>query len=210
MAENLQSQTRMNAIELLKSQHREVEDLFSRFEKAKRMEEKEKVFEQIAARLVGHDAIERELFYPACERALGKNDSLMEGITEHGLVEFSVFRADKARGKDSFEYLVTVLQEIVEHHVEEEEGDLFPEVQKKLGSQKLAELGDLMLQRYEAAMESDFRRPLVANLKQVIMGRAKTTPPKRMARAGAKRTARATKRTAAARPKRRTRRTART
>ncbi len=181
----------MNAVELIKKHHREVEALFEQFERSKRREEKQVLFMEIAARLVGHDAIEREIFYPACERALGKNDEkLMEGIAEHGSMEFALFRADKAKGKETFDYMVKVLKEIVEHHVEEEESEILPKASRRLGAEQLERLGSMMLERYEESLRKDFRPPLRRNLEQVLGGRARTTPPpKRAARAGTKRRA---------------------
>lgn len=172
----------MNAVELLKEQHREVAALFKRFDKARRKDEKEELFLDIAARLVSHDAIEREIFYPACEKILGEDEALLEGIAEHGLIEFSIFRADKARGAATFEYLVTVLKEMVEHHVEEEEEEILPEMERKAGAATLERLGEAMLERFEAAMAKDFRRPLREDLQQVLAGRTRTVPPKRRAR----------------------------
>lgn len=172
----------MNALELLKEQHREVDSLFKKFQKAKSTEEKEKIFLEIASRLVGHDAIEREIFYPECEKVLGRSEKLLEGIAEHGLMEFSLFRADKARKKPTFDYLVRVLAEIVEHHVAEEERDILPKAGRKMGNALLERLGESMLERFETAMARDFRRPLRQNLEQVLAGRARTTPPKRAAR----------------------------
>jgi hemerythrin superfamily protein len=188
----------MNAIELLKQQHREVDDLFKQFEKARRGNEKEKIFLEIAARLVGHDAIEREIFYPACEEVLGEDERLMEGIAEHGLMEFSIFRADKARHEPTFDYLVTVLKEMVEHHVEEEEQDVLPRVSKKLDADDLKRLGELMEARFEQSMQKDFRRPLKQNLERVLAGRVRALPTKRPKRATTAR-----KRSASARPRRR-------
>lgn len=168
----------MNAVELLKDQHREIDALVEKFENAKRANEKEAIFLDLAERLVAHDAIEREIFYPACERALGRTEPLMEGIAEHGLIEFSVFRADQARGKDSFEYLVRVLAETVKHHVEEEETEVLPDVVEAMDEEELETLGEEMLTRFEASMEENFRTPLRRNLEQVLGGRAKTTPTK--------------------------------
>lgn len=177
----------MNAVELLKQQHREIDQLFSRFKRTTKPDDKQKIFLDIAARLVGHDAIEREIFYPACKQVLGKTERLMEGIAEHGLVEFSLFRADKARGKDSFEYLVGVLMEMVQHHVQEEEATTLPEAMKKMGEDMLDELGAAMQERFEAAMKQNFRIPLRRNLEAVLAGRVVTpTPRKRTARAGAR------------------------
>ena len=89
----------MKAHELLLKQHRLVEALFKQFESA-RGAQKRRVFEQIATNLVAHDAIEREIFYPACERAIADEDVLAEALVEHGVVEFCVFRADMNQGKE--------------------------------------------------------------------------------------------------------------
>lgn len=172
----------MNAVELLKEQHRKVDSLFKQFQKAKSTEEKEKIFLELASCLVGHDAIEREIFYPECQKALGPIERLLEGIAEHGLMEFSIFRADKARKKPTFDYLVRVLAEIVEHHVAEEEREILPKAGRKMGNALLERLGKAMQERFEAVTARDFRRPLRQNLEQVLAGRARTTPPKRAAR----------------------------
>lgn len=196
----------MNAVELLKNQHRKIDDLVEDFEKAKRRDQKEAVFLDLAALLVAHDAIEREIFYPACERAIGETDPLMEGIAEHGLIEFSVFRADKARGKDAFEHLVRVLAETVKRHVEEEEAEVLPEAVDVMDEDELDALGEEMLARFDASMAKNFRPPLRKNLEQVLGGRVKTAAPKpRTVRtAGRKRTAQGGKRATArsARPSR--------
>jgi hemerythrin superfamily protein len=164
----------MKATELLKAQHREVEKLFKSIEKAKKDEEKPALFEELAANLVAHDAIEREIFYPACEEAMGMTELLGEALVEHGLVEFSLYQADQAQGDDDFEFKCTVLQEVLDHHVKEEEKEFFPKVEKALGKARLEELGEEMEQAFEAAKEEDFRVPLQRNLKQVLMGAVKT------------------------------------
>src|SRR6476660_1669184 len=110
----------VNAIDLLEKQHRLVAKLFKRFEDAGDAEKPE-IFEEIASNLVAHDAIEREIFYPACERAIDDKDTINESLVEHGLVEFCVFRADQNRKRSEFEQYVTVLKEVVRHHVDEEE-----------------------------------------------------------------------------------------
>jgi len=165
----------MKATDLLIQQHRAVEDLFEQFEDADGAEEKRNIFEKLAANLVGHDAIERELFYPACEKELGEDeDVLHESLVEHGVVEFSLFRADENRNGEDFDKYVTVLKEIVEHHVEEEESELLPRVKSEMEADRLEELGTAMEKRFEAALASDFREPLRENLDQVLAGRTKT------------------------------------
>jgi hemerythrin superfamily protein len=169
----------MKANELLQKQHRQIEDLFDEFEQADEGEKAE-AFERIAATLVAHDAIEREIFYPACEETLGGDeegdDVLGESLVEHGVVEFCLFRADKNLSKpDELEKYVKVLKEVVEHHVKEEESELLPKAKKAMETEKLEELGAEMQSRFEKALKSDFRRPLRENLQQVLEGRAKTT-----------------------------------
>jgi hypothetical protein len=166
----------MKATELLKSQHREVESLFKRIEKAKEDSDKQELFEELAANLVAHDAIEREIFYPACEEEMGMNELLGEALVEHGLVEFSLYQADQAQGDEDFEFKCTVLQEVVEHHVEDEEKEFLPKAEKALGKARLEELGAEMEQAFEMAKAKDFRGPLHRNLKQVLAGAIKPSP----------------------------------
>jgi hemerythrin superfamily protein len=168
----------MKATELLEQQHREVEKLFKALEGAEEDTKQTEIFEELASALVAHDAIEREIFYPACEKAMGMSDLLGEALVEHGVVEFSLYEADQALGKSDFEFKAKVLQEMVEHHVEEEEDEFFPQVEKALGEEQLEELGQRMEQRFEKAREEDFRVPLHDNLQQVLEGALKTRKAK--------------------------------
>ncbi len=171
----------MKANELIQKQHRLVEDLFEQFESA-RGAQKGRVFEQIAKNLVAHDAIERELFYPACEEAIDDEEVLGESLVEHGVVEFCIFRADTNQGKEEFEQYVTVLKVFVMHHVKEEEKSLLPKAKRAMEREQLESLGEQMEQRFEEAMGEDFRAPLREALDQVLAGKTKTQ--KRAARGG--------------------------
>jgi len=164
-----------SATELLKQQHEEVSALFKKIEKASARSVKTKLFDELAANLVAHDAIEREIFYPACEEGMGMTDLLGEALVEHGMVEFGLYQADQARAEKDFSFKCQVLSELVEHHVKEEEEEFFPKVEKALGEEKLQELGALMKERFEEAKAEDFRAPLYANLKQVMAGALKTS-----------------------------------
>lgn len=182
----------MKATELLMKQHRLVEDLFEQFEEAEGAE-RNGIFEKLAANLVAHDAIEREIFYPACDEALGKEDDVLgESLVEHGVVEFCLFRADKNQDSDDFEKYVDVLKEMVEHHVKEEEKELIPKVKRAIDADELETLGERMESRFQAALGSDFRRPLLDNLQQVLDGKTRTSkkPPASSPRATGKATAR--------------------
>ena len=177
----------MKATELLKQQHEEVKALFAKIEGASRAASKRQLFEQLAANLVAHDGIERQLFYPACEEKMGMTDLLGESLVEHGLVEFSLFQADEAQGNDDFDYKLTVLREAVEHHVEEEEKDLFPKVNRAFNKDALEVLGGELEQKFDELKQQDFRPPLRANLKQVLQGALKPSPqPKGTAKRASK------------------------
>jgi hypothetical protein len=165
----------MNAIELLTKQHRLVEELFDDLESAESREDKETIFEQLAANLVAHDAIEREIFYPNCEKELGSEDDVLgESLVEHGVVEFCLFRADKNLRDPEFDKYIKVLKETVEHHVEEEEKELLPKVKREMDGAKLQALGEKMEERFQKAMNADFRKPLGEALDQVLAGRTRT------------------------------------
>ncbi|MEO7411637.1 MAG: hemerythrin domain-containing protein [Sphingomicrobium sp.] len=110
-----------DAIALLKADHRTVEDLFAQFEKANDNRRKEKIAKQICLELSVHAMIEEEIFYPACEGKI-EEDLLKEAYVEHDGAK--VLIAEIMAGSADNEYFdakVTVLQEQIEHHVEEEE-----------------------------------------------------------------------------------------
>lgn len=106
---------------------------------------------------------------------MGKTDDLGEALAEHGVVEFCVFRADSARTDEDFDACVTVLEEVLHHHIKEEETEFFPKAKRALGVDKLEDLGEKMEQRFETAMEKDFRIALQKNLGQVLQGAVKTS-----------------------------------
>ncbi len=166
----------MKATALLKQQHDEVGRLFKAIEAADDAAKKRALFLDLASNLVGHDGIEREIFYPACEAAMGLNDELGEALVEHGVIEFCLYQANEALGKDDFDFKVKVLKELVEHHVEEEEQEFFPKAEKALGDDSLELLTEEMLEAFEDARERDFQEPLYENLRQVFAGALKPEP----------------------------------
>jgi len=110
-----------DAVALLKDDHRKAEDLFAQFEKASGGRGKQKLAEQICLELSIHAKIEEEIFYPACESKVDE-ELLKEAYVEHDGAK--VLIAEILAGEPSDEYYdskVTVLQEQIEHHVEEEE-----------------------------------------------------------------------------------------
>jgi hypothetical protein len=141
---------------------------------------------ELAGKLVAHDGIEREIFYPACKEAMGMTELLGEAMVEHGVIEFSLYLADQAQGKKDFDDKVNVLCEMVEHHVKEEEHELFPKVQKAMTDELLRELGAKMEARFEAATKEDFRAPLHENLRLVLEGASEIPATKKAKETAAK------------------------
>ena len=111
-----------DAIALLKDDHRKVEDLFAQFEKASGDGRKEKLASQICLELSVHAAIEEEIFYPACEGKVDE-DLLKESYVEHDAAKVMIAEISSGKGEtdEFFDSKVKVLQEEIEHHVEEEE-----------------------------------------------------------------------------------------
>lgn len=105
------------------------------------------------------------------------NDLLGEALVEHGIVEFSLYQVDQALGKPDFDFKAKVLKELVEHHVEEEESELFPQVEKALAAEKLESLGEELLDAFEEAQSEDYHDPLFENLRQVMVGALKPVVP---------------------------------
>lgn len=110
-----------DGIALLKQDHREVEELFSKFEKAKGASQKQKLAEQICKELSIHAKIEEDVFYPACEGAV-EADLLEEAYVEHDGAKVLIAEIEAGGPDEAFyDAKVKVLSEMIEHHVEEEE-----------------------------------------------------------------------------------------
>jgi hemerythrin-like domain-containing protein len=168
----------MKATELLIKQHHVVSRLFKAIEAADSDAEKTALFRDLASNLAAHDGIEREIFYPACEAAMGLNDELGEALVEHGVIEFCLYQANEAIGKPDFAFKCKVLKELVEHHVEEEEDEFFPKTEKALGADLLETLGEEMEDAFDEARQDDFQAPLYENLRQVFAGVLQPVPAK--------------------------------
>src|ERR1044071_8486271 len=134
----------MDAFNLLKADHRKVEDLFSELESASG-QAKMRVFEQIRTELELHTHIEETVFYPALEQPKQTHELTMEAYEEHDVVKKLLQELSRAKSpNEEWEAKAKVLQENVEHHVEEEENELFPKASKVLSSEELETLGEQM------------------------------------------------------------------
>lgn len=138
----------MNAITLLKDDHKRVKELFRRYGRLGHGAKKTK------ARLVGelikelsqHSMIEEAVFYPECRsRVPESTDDVLESLEEHHIVKWTLDELSKMDPSDErYDAKVTVLTENVLHHIKEEEHELFPEVSRQLGRRDLNEIGEAM------------------------------------------------------------------
>jgi iron-sulfur cluster repair protein YtfE (RIC family) len=120
----------MKASALLKEQHDEVKATFKQLEKGDGRAPF--LLEKLANSLAAHMVIEQELFYPAIMNV--KEDLVLESYEEHAVARFALKRLMKTEPSDrTFKAKLTTLKELIEHHVEEEESDLFPKAEKALG-----------------------------------------------------------------------------
>jgi hemerythrin superfamily protein len=134
----------MDAIVLLKDDHKKVAALFRHFEKADQPDDRRKIADSIIDELTVHAAIEEEAFYPRARSEVNDTDDIvLESEEEHHVMEVLIEEARNMDPEDEhFTAKMTVLKEVVEHHVEEEEQEFFPKVRKALGRKRLQEIGD--------------------------------------------------------------------
>ena len=142
-----------DAIALLKADHREVKAWFEQFDKSEDDAKKQELADKICQALTVHAQIEEEIFYPAAYDALDEegDDMLDEAEVEHASAKALIAEIKaSAVGEPLFDAKVTVLGEYINHHVEEEEKELFPECRsssmdlKALGEQLAARKAELM------------------------------------------------------------------
>lgn len=171
----------MNAIELLKAQHKKTKAALEKGSEAK-LDAKES--KKAADELVAHMVIEEHVFYPRIRELM--KDMVGESFEEHTVARFALARCLTARGEEQIKARFTVLKELIEHHVKEEEEEMFPKVQKAIDEEELERLGDRMEAMFEKAVEAGLES-LVAGADQQLRGQngvaSKTKTPSRTMRA---------------------------
>ncbi len=138
----------MDAITLLKEDHKKVKELFRKFEGVgeRGLKDKQSIADQIRNELVVHTTIEEEIFYPAIQGEV--EEMVAEAIEEHNIVDRLLLELrDLGPDDEQFEAKMTVLIENVEHHAEEEEKEMFPAVKKAMGMDVMKSLGERMTRR---------------------------------------------------------------
>ena len=143
----------MKATSLLESQHRKVEALFKKLEAGR--SDPAPVLEELANSLAAHMAIEQDIFYPAVKKV--DDELINESFEEHALAEVALKRLLATDAEDeAFAARVTALKELIEHHVKEEEEELFPEVEKSVEEAELSTLGKAMKTRFDEVFAAGF------------------------------------------------------
>ncbi|MGH9640793.1 MAG: hemerythrin domain-containing protein [Terriglobales bacterium] len=142
------SSTHPDAISLLKADHRQVEAWFSEFEKSKSASKKQQLASKICEALIVHTTIEEEIFYAAFLEATADKDIHHEAVVEHDGAKKLIEQIQSMSSEDDyFDAKVTVLSEMIKHHVKEEEkpGGMFAEAKKS--DMDLDALGDQLRAR---------------------------------------------------------------
>ena len=156
----------MEATKLLKQQHDEVKELFKQYEAAEEHSEKQELFDQIADDFAAHGAIEEKIFYPAVY--VGKlKEKLQEAVEEHlAAKRIAADLLDMEPSDEQFDAKMKVLHELIEHHVEEEEGELFPLVRQSFAREELEAMGEQMERMFEQLMQDEPREQLPSETDQ--------------------------------------------
>ena len=143
----------MDAFNLLKADHRKVAELFQRLEQTDG-KRKLDVFAQIKTELDLHAHIEEKIFYPALEKPRETHDLTLEAYEEHKQVKTLLRQLSRARtASEEWQAKAKVLQENVEHHVDEEENELFKKAGSVLSDEEIEELG-MRLEEEKARKQS--------------------------------------------------------
>lgn len=163
----------MEATKLLSKQHRKVEALLRKL--GGRSPDVEALGTELANNLAAHMAIEQELFYPAVHAL--DSDLVLEAYEEHALAELALKRMLATDGEDaSFHARVTALKELIEHHVKEEEEELFPKAEKALGEERNRELGKQMKARFDEVVAGGFEAAVPRGFSKTSADLSKKVP----------------------------------
>lgn len=140
-----------DAIALLKQDHEKVRGLLAQFENATGAR-RQKLLTQIEKELKVHTTIEEEIFYPAYREAARKKEDkklFFEAVQEHHVVDMVLPEMNDGASPEELKAKAKVLKDLVEHHAEEEEKEMFPRARKTMDKDELRSLGEMMQRRKE-------------------------------------------------------------
>jgi hemerythrin superfamily protein len=145
----------MDAMSLLKDDHRKVKKLLAELESTteRGVKTREELFTKVKQELVVHEAIEEEIFYPALKEHPKTKEIALEGYEEHHVVDTVVAEIEGvAYDDEKWGAKFTVMKENLEHHIEEEEGEMFKQARQVFDQDELTQLGESMKARKEDLM----------------------------------------------------------
>ncbi|MEI7052168.1 MULTISPECIES: hemerythrin domain-containing protein [Pseudomonas] len=140
----------MNAIDLLKADHEKVKGILSQLSEStdRALKKRVELLDKLEMEITIHTQLEEQILYPAFKEAGGKEQDEMyyEAKEEHRTVDSLVLPDLKGTDPSTPEFAgrVKVVKELLEHHIEEEETEMFPKAKKLLGKAKLDEMGEQM------------------------------------------------------------------
>jgi hemerythrin superfamily protein len=135
----------MNALDLLKKDHKEVKKLLSELEGEDAGREQRNIFNEIDQKLRLHEHLEETLLYPELKKHEESKEEAIEGFVEHHTANAVLLDlANQKVGSPEFAARAKVLKELIEHHIEEEEGELFDKAEEVLGEERLEQMGEEM------------------------------------------------------------------
>jgi len=146
----------MDAIRMLKTDHDKVKELLERLEKTTERGEKtrQELFATIKGELTVHETIEEEIFYPALKEHPKAKELVLEAYEEHHVVDTVMAELEALDVTDeTWGAKATVMKENVEHHIEEEEREMFAQARRVFDASELEELGARMAERKASAQE---------------------------------------------------------
>ncbi|HUP54974.1 MAG TPA: hemerythrin domain-containing protein [Methylomirabilota bacterium] len=146
----------MDAIKMLKTDHDKVKGLLSELETTteRGVKTRAELFSTIKGELTVHEIIEEEIFYPALKAHPKAKDIVLEGYEEHHVVDVLMAELEQLDVTDeTWGAKALVMKENIEHHIEEEEGEMFKTARQVFDTQELVDLGDRMAARKTSAQE---------------------------------------------------------
>jgi len=157
-----------DAIQLLTADHKEVKAMFTEFKKLMKSDgnddEKADLVQRICTALTIHATIEEEIFYPAVREAIDDDDLMDEADVEHASAKDLIAQLEgSSPGDDHYDAKVTVLGEMIDHHVKEEEGEMFPKAKKAVDTAAIG--AEMQARQAELKQEMGVVEVLIAKSK---------------------------------------------
>lgn len=137
----------MNALTLLEDDHKDIKQLLEKADDTteRAVKTRAALLHEISVKLTAHEKIEEDIFYPALKKHPKAKDIVLEGYQEHHVVDLIMAELkDLDEDDETWGAKFAVMKENIEHHVEEEEGEMFTKARAAFSAEELAELGEQM------------------------------------------------------------------